>query len=55
MNYMEQKSTPEATLHAYKTNYMKNNKRVRNSCCILMSAEPYAASILYGVKSIKKA
>lgn len=54
MDHMEHKSIPEATLHAYKTNHMKNNKGITNAPCIFMSAKPYIVSILYGVISMKK-
>jgi hypothetical protein len=37
MDHMEPESTPEATLHAYKTNCMKNNNRIRYSHFIFMS------------------
>lgn len=36
---MEQKYHPEATMHGYKTNRMKNNKRIRHSRRILMFAK----------------
>lgn len=46
---MEQEYRPEAAMHGYKTNRMKNNKRIRHSWCVLMFAKPHTGPVHYGV------
>jgi hypothetical protein len=54
MDHMEPESTPEATLHVYKINCMKNNNGIRYSHFISMSPKPCAASILCGANPWKR-